>query len=176
MANITPIEPVHFQSVGGPPYCSFFAIAPEGTRIEHIFTSAFWKRVVDTPACKGRLHVDDMIRIRASDRTFDVMLVVSGFRKDGSPTLVRWPTDPLSLTKADVKLPSFIPATLVQACEVLGVPLDASPDDVRRAGQAMQAAWHPDHARDEADRQRREAKSKQVNSALELLSGKRRAA
>jgi DnaJ-domain-containing protein 1 len=173
MSDITPVEPVHFQSVGGPPYCSFFAIAPEGTKLDDVFKPQFFKRVVETLACKGRLHVDDMIRMRAADRTWDVMLVVSGFRADGSPTLVRWPTDP-SLT-ARPELPNFIPKTLVEACQVLGVELDADEDTIKRVGDALRVGNHPDHARDEADRQRREARSKQVNAALDLLL-KRKAA
>jgi hypothetical protein len=173
--NITPVEPVHFQSVGGPPYCSFFAIAPEGTKLEHVFKSEFWTRVAETLACKGRLHVDDMIRLRSVGRTFDVMLVVSGFRKDGTPVLVRWPTDPMAMVQRSLPAPSM-PRTLPEACQVLGVDLGASADDIKRVGDALRVANHPDHARDEADRQRREFRSKQINSALELLSGKRRAA
>jgi hypothetical protein len=176
MSAITPIEPVHFQSVGGPSYCSFFAIAPEGAKLEHVFRPEFWSRVVATQACQGRLHVDDMIRIRSSDRTFDVMLVVSGFRKDLSPTLLRWPTDPFVIAKPEVKLSSAIPTTLVQACEVLGISLDAGADDIKRVGDALRVANHPDHARDEPDRQRREFRSKAINAAIDLLSGKRKAA
>jgi hypothetical protein len=167
---------VFFQRVGGVPYVTFYAVAPDGTRLEHVFRPEFWSRVVATQACNGRLHVDDLIRIRSTDRTFDLCLVITGFRKNGSPLLVRFPTDPLTLAKAEVKLPSFIPRTLVEACQVLGVELDASEDDIKRVGDALRVANHPDHARDEADRQRREARSKQINSALDLLSGKRRAA
>ena len=45
-----------------------------------------------------------------------------------------------------------------------------------RVGDALRVASHPDHARDEPDRQRREARFKQVGAALELLSGIRKAA
>jgi hypothetical protein len=128
--------------------------------------------VATTAACNGRLHVDDMVRIRAADRTWDVMLVVSGFRADGTPTLVRWPCDPFTTVKTE--LPNFIPKTLVEACQVLGVELDADEDTIKRVGDALRIASHPDHARDEADRQRREATFKRVGAALELLTGKRK--
>jgi hypothetical protein len=175
--DITPVEPVYFQSNSGVPYC----VAPEGTQPENVFKAPFWKRVAETPACKGRLHTDDMIRIRAADRTFDLMLVISGFRSDGTPVLVRWPSDPLCIATAmNPRLPTptaNMPKTLVEAAQILSVPITASADDIRRAGQAMQAAWHPGHATDdEADRQAREAKSQQINVAIELLTGKRRAA
>ena len=114
-----------------------------------------------------------MVRIRAVDRTWDVMLVVSGFRADGTPTLVRWPCDPFTAVKTE--LPNFIPKTLVEACQVLGVEFDADEDTIKRVGDALRVANHPDHGRDEADRQRREARSKQINSALDLLL-KRKAA
>jgi hypothetical protein len=172
MTKITPVEPVHFQSKS-PNLCTFFAIAPEGTRVEDVFLPAFWSRVATTSATKGNIVVDSLIRIRAVDRSFDVMLTVTALRSEGSPVLVRWPTDPFLTAKG--QLPSFVPKELVEASEVLGVPINASPDDVRRAGQAMQAAWHPDHAADEADRQRREARFKQIGAALDLLL-KRKAA
>lgn len=171
--SITPIQPVFFQSNTGVPYCQFFAVAPEGCNLEHVFKPEFWKRVAETPACKGRLHVDDMIRIRAADRTWDVMLVVSQFRPDGTPFLVRRPCDPFTTPKS--QLPNFIPKTLVEACQVLGIELDADEDTIKRVGDFLRKENHPDHARDEADRQRREATSKRINCALDLLL-KRRAA
>lgn len=176
--SIAPVDAKNFQSSNGgmPPYCTFYAIAPEGARIDHVFRAEFWAKVVATQACNGRLHVDDMVRVRAPDRTFDVMLVVSGFRKDGSPLLVRWPTDPMALVKAEVTLPNFIPRTLVEARQVLGIELDAHEDVIKKVGDALRVASHPDLARDEPDRQRREARFKQVGAALELLSGKRKVA
>ena len=71
--------------------------------------------------------------------------------------------------------PSNVPRTLVETCRVLGVELDASEDDIKRVGDALRIPNHPDHARDEADRQLREARSKQINVALDLLL-KRKAA
>ena len=128
MANITPVDAKFFQSSNGglPPYCTFFAVAPAGSRIDHVFLPAFWGKVATTAACNGRLHIDDMVRVRAVDRTWDVMLVVSGFRADGTPTPIRWPCDPFTAVKSE--LPNFIPKTLVEACQVLGVELAADED------------------------------------------------
>ena len=167
------IDPKYFQSITGLPNCTFFAIAPEGTKLQEVFTDTFWKRVAETPACQGRLHVDDLVRIRATDRLWDVQLVVSGLRKDGSPLLLRWPIDPYAAPKP--QLQTAMPTTLVQACEALGVALDATPEDIKRIGDALRVANHPDHARDEHDRQRRQYASKRINCALDLLL-KRRAA
>ena len=47
-SDITPVETVYFQSVSGLPYVQFFAVAPEGTRIEHVFLAAFWQKVATT--------------------------------------------------------------------------------------------------------------------------------
>jgi hypothetical protein len=167
--SIKPVDPVHFQSKS-PNLCTFFAIAPEGTRIEDVFLAAFWSRVATTSATKGNIVIDSLIRIRAADRSFDVMLTVTGLRSDGTPILMRWPCDP-SLTGKG-QLPSVIPKELVEAYEVLGVPSNASPDDVRRAGQAMQAAWHPDHAMGLEDLALRNEKCARINAALDILKRK----
>ena len=98
------------------------------------------------------------------------------FRKDGAPLLVRWPNDPMATASVEVRLPSFLPRTLPEACEVLGVALDADPSVIKKVGDALRLANHPDHTTDEGERQRREAKSKQINAAIELLTGKRKAA
>jgi hypothetical protein len=178
--SIAPVDPKYFQSLSGQFNCMFSCIAPEGTKLEHIFRAEFWSKVVATQACQGRLHVDDLIRIRSTDRVFDLFVTVSGFRKDESPLLVRFPNDPFSTAAAmNPRLPTptvKMPKTLVEASEALGVPINATADDVRRAGQAMQAAWHPDHGVDDEDRRRRENRSQQVNAAIELLSGKRKVA
>jgi hypothetical protein len=47
--SITPVDPVHFQSKS-PNLCTFFAIAPEGTKVQEVFKPAFWSRVATTPA------------------------------------------------------------------------------------------------------------------------------
>ncbi len=56
------------------------------------------------------------------------------------------------------------------------VTLDADPSVIKKVGDALRLANHPDHATSEGDRQRREAMSKRVNAALEFPSGKRKAA
>jgi hypothetical protein len=129
MSDIKPVDPKSFQSLSGAFNCMFSCIAPEGTKLEHVFRAEFWARVVATPACKDRLHVDDLIRIRSTDRVFDLFVPVTGFRNDGSPLLVRFPNDPFSTAAAmNPRLPNptvKMPTTLVQACEALGVPINA---------------------------------------------------
>jgi len=59
----------------------------------------------------------------------------------------RAPIDPYAAPKP--QLQTAMPTTLVQACEALGVALDATPEDIKRIGDALRVANHPDHARDE---------------------------
>jgi hypothetical protein len=156
--DVKPVaDPKDFQSIGGPNFCIFYTTASADTEVGDLFTAAWWRKVIETKACEGRIHEGDLIRIRSADRgaSFDFFAVVSGFRKDRSPTLLRWPIDPFARAKAEEKLPPAIPTTLVQACEVLGVALDASPEDIDRVGHALRVANHPDHARDESEREER---------------------
>jgi len=121
--SIPTIDPKYFQSLSGQFNCLFSCTAPEGTKLEHIFRAEFWAKVVATPACKDRLHVDDLIRIRSTDRVFDLFVTVTGFRKDGSPLLVRFPNDPFSTAAAmNPRLPNLsvkVPKNLVEASEAL---------------------------------------------------------
>jgi len=61
------------------------------------------------------------------------------------------------------------PATVFEAYRVLGLNSDAPPTAVKKVVDALRMSWHPDHARNDADRRQREERIKQVNAAWDLL-------
>lgn len=54
--------------------------------------------------------------------------------------------------------------------EVLGVPRDASADDIKKAYRKLAMKWHPDRHKDEAQKKKAEEKFKQISEAYEVLS------
>lgn len=69
-----------------------------------------------------------------------------------------------------------IPSTLGEAYRILGVNGDASPAAVKKMVDALRINWHPDLAKSDEDRARREARMKQVNAAWDLIREQRQAA
>jgi hypothetical protein len=67
----------------------------------------------------------------------------------------------------------IMPKTRAQAFEVLGVNPDASAETLKRIVDALRMGWHPDHAKDDADKFLREERTKQINIAWDLIVGKR---
>jgi len=61
------------------------------------------------------------------------------------------------------------PSTVFEAYRILGLNPDAPDAAVKKIVDALRMSWHPDHARDEADRRYREQRIKQVNAAWDLL-------
>jgi hypothetical protein len=68
----------------------------------------------------------------------------------------------------------WLPATMREALDVLGVDPDASRDAMKITVTRLRRALHPDHAFDEEDRRLRERRLKQINVAWDIVSGKRR--
>lgn len=68
------------------------------------------------------------------------------------------------------------PQTLADAYEILGLNGEASPHAIKKLVDALRASWHPDHARGDADRARREARMKQINAAWDIIRSEHRAA
>ncbi len=68
----------------------------------------------------------------------------------------------------------WLPGTMSEALDVLGVDPDASRDMMKTTVTRLRRALHPDHALDEEDRRLRERRLKQINVAWEIVSGKRR--
>jgi DnaJ-class molecular chaperone len=55
----------------------------------------------------------------------------------------------------------------------MGVTPDATHIAIKRIVDGLRLSWHPDHAKDEADRQMREVRLKQINAAWDILNGNR---
>jgi hypothetical protein len=68
------------------------------------------------------------------------------------------------------------PATIFEAYRVLGLNPNAPDAAVKKIVDALRMSWHPDHARDEADRRYREQRIKQINAAWDLLKDRPAAA
>ncbi len=69
----------------------------------------------------------------------------------------------------------WLPATMSEALDVLGVDPAASREMIRSTVTRLRRALHPDYALDEEDRTLRERRLKQINVAWEIVSGKRHA-
>lgn len=69
-----------------------------------------------------------------------------------------------------------MPQSANEAYRVLGINADAAPAVAKKLVDALHMSWHPDHARDEADRVRREGRMKQINAAWDLIKERRAAA
>jgi DnaJ-like protein len=68
----------------------------------------------------------------------------------------------------------WLPRTVLEALDVLGVAPDASKDKIKSTVTRLRRALHPDHAIDDEDRALRERRLKQINVAWEIIGGKRR--
>ena len=68
-----------------------------------------------------------------------------------------------------------IPQTRAEAMQVLGMGVtpDATETAMKKIVDGLRLSWHPDLAKDEADRQLREFRVKQINAAWDLIQGKR---
>jgi hypothetical protein len=69
-----------------------------------------------------------------------------------------------------------IPQSIADAYRVLGMNADAAPAVAKKLVDALRMSWHPDHARDELDRRRREDRMKQINAAWDMIKDRRAAA
>jgi hypothetical protein len=62
-----------------------------------------------------------------------------------------------------------LPQTLQDAYDILGLNSEAAPNVAKKLVDALRMTWHPDFARDEQDRQQREARMKQINAAWDMI-------
>jgi hypothetical protein len=68
------------------------------------------------------------------------------------------------------------PRSIGEAYNVLGLNADVAPAVAKKLVDALRMSWHPDHARDEPDRLRREGRMKQINAAWDMIKERRVAA
>lgn len=69
-----------------------------------------------------------------------------------------------------------LPRDKGEAYAALGVNPDVSESILKKLVGALRASWHPDQARDDADRRQREERIKEINIAWDLITGKRQEA
>ena len=69
-----------------------------------------------------------------------------------------------------------LPRSVGEAYRLLGLNANAPAEVAKRLVDALRMNWHPDHASDESDRKRREARIKQINAAWDIVNGRREAA
>jgi hypothetical protein len=76
---------------------------------------------------------------------------------------------------ATVDLGERMPLTRAEALEVLGMGVapSATAAALKKIVDGLRQSWHPDLARDDADRALRELRSKQINAAWDLLQSQR---
>jgi hypothetical protein len=95
-----------------------------------------------------------------------------------APLPSRPPPPPAHAPAAQRAAPAWvdrIPQTRVEALQILGVGVspDATETAMKKVVDGLRLSWHPDLAKDEADRQLREFRLKQINAAWDLIQGKR---
>jgi hypothetical protein len=67
-----------------------------------------------------------------------------------------------------------MPTSYAEALEILGASADASTVAIKKIVDGLRQSWHPDLARSESDRIRREARVRQINVAWDLVAEQRR--
>src|SRR5262245_46964614 len=85
------------------------------------------------------------------------------------------PSTPVQYGATSVRGPTGIPRNRAEALTVLGMGVtpDATQLAIKRIVDGLRLSWHPDHAKNEADRQIRELRLKQINAAWDILNAKR---
>lgn len=68
-----------------------------------------------------------------------------------------------------------VPRTAAEAYELLGINASASEATLKKIVDGLRMSWHPDLARDDADRDLREERTKCINIAWDLIRGQRAA-
>lgn len=84
--------------------------------------------------------------------------------------------DSAAVSLTDARRDGRLPRTMSEAYEVLGVNAEVSAGVAKKIVDALRMSWHPDHARDDADRALREDRIRQINIAWDLINAKREAA
>jgi hypothetical protein len=161
------IDPAAFCSRGSYVHVPFCSEVPESSKLEDVCEASFWSLLPKMISrSQNLLHKGQVIRLHTPDFSWDTLFVIVGFRADTTPMLRRWPIDEKSSATES------IPGWKKRRAEALAtLELDASATDaeIKAAGTKLRAAFHPDQSHDEADRVMREARSKDINVAIDTL-------
>jgi hypothetical protein len=99
----------------------------------------------------------------------------SGSRGQTQPSAPAKPSDLMGRLAMAFDPSERIPRTREEALEVLGIGIapSANAAALKKIVDGLRISWHPDLAKDEADRALREQRSKQINAAWDILQSRR---
>jgi hypothetical protein len=132
----------------------------------------------DLAEVQARLLSDRLTELVAAEAWGDVRVTVEGAIAELGRILRRAEASAnteVEASKARQAVPAE-PASVGEAFEMLGINPDASTTVVKKIVDGLRQSWHPDHAKDDADRQLREDRMKQINIAWDVISGRRQVA
>ncbi len=86
---------------------------------------------------------------------------------------VRRIADSAAVSLGGPRNPTRVPETKSEAYAALGLNPDVAEPTLKKVADGLRMSWHPDLARDDADRREREDRIKAINIALDLIHEKR---
>jgi hypothetical protein len=86
---------------------------------------------------------------------------------------VRRIADSAAMSLGGTRNPTRVPQTKSEAYAALGLNPDVAEPTLKKVADGLRMSWHPDLARDDADRNEREDRIKAINIALDLINEKR---
>lgn len=148
-------------------------------RLSRVSDTAIKKLLAeDLAEVQARLLSDRLTELVAAEAWGDVRVTVEGAIAELGRILRRAEASAnteVEASKARQAVPAE-PASVGEAFEMLGINPDASTTVVKKIVDGLRQSWHPDHAKDDADRQLREDRMKQINIAWDVISGRRQVA
>ena len=96
-------------------------------------------------------------------------------RASGAVAVTQARPSPQPVRYTQPAVSASIPRTRSEAIEILGMGVmpDANLAAIKKIVDGLRQSWHPDLARDEADRALREQRMKQINAAWDIIAGRR---
>lgn len=86
---------------------------------------------------------------------------------------VRRISDSAAMSLGGTRNPTRVPQTKSEAYAALGLNPDVAEPTLKKVADGLRMSWHPDLARDDADRYEREDRIKAINIALDLIHERR---
>lgn len=86
---------------------------------------------------------------------------------------VRRIADSAAISLGGTRNPTRVPQTKSEAYAALGLNPDVAEPTLKKVADGLRMSWHPDLARDDADRNEREDRIKAINIALDLIHERR---
>lgn len=128
----------------------------------------------------SRVRPRDLTSVSLGDRRAKPPARIANARGNLPPNaaasaMSRVPGQAAAAASAAAELGDRMPETRSEALQVLGIGMAPTANEaaIKKVVDGLRQSWHPDLAKDEADRTLRELRSKQINSAWELLRNQR---